>query len=36
MMDSNFKFYRQITDNADFAEDLLSWMFARYRKAKKR
>jgi type I restriction enzyme R subunit len=35
MMDSNFKFYRQITDNADFAEELLAWMFERYRKAKK-
>lgn len=34
-MDSNFKFYRQITDNADFAEDLLTWMLGRYRKAKK-
>ncbi len=34
MMDSNFKFYRQITDNADFAEELLTWMFERYRKAK--
>jgi hypothetical protein len=28
--------YRQITDNADFAEELLTWMFERYRKAKKR
>ena len=30
MGDSNFKFYKQITDNADFAEDFLSWLFGRY------
>jgi type I restriction enzyme, R subunit len=24
MVDSNFKFYKQITDNANFAEDFLS------------
>jgi type I restriction enzyme R subunit len=35
MVDSNFKFYKQITDNADFAEDFLSWMFQRYLKAKR-
>jgi type I restriction enzyme, R subunit len=34
MVDSNFKFYKQITDNADFAQDFLSWMFARYVKSK--
>ena len=34
MVDSNFKFYRQITDNADFAEDFMSWMFERYVKAR--
>jgi type I restriction enzyme R subunit len=34
MLDSNFKFYKQITDNADFADDFLSWMFQRYLKAK--
>lgn len=34
MVDSNFKFYKQVTDNADFAEDFLSWMFDRYVKAK--
>ena len=30
MVDANFKFYKQITDNADFAEDFMSWMFERY------
>ena len=35
MVDSNFKFYKQITDNADFAEDFLSWLFERYRRSKK-
>jgi len=34
MVDSNFKFYKQITDNADFAEDFLSWMFERYVRAR--
>jgi type I restriction enzyme R subunit len=35
MVDSNFKFYKQITDNADFADDFLSWMFQRYLKSRK-
>jgi type I restriction enzyme R subunit len=35
MVDSNFKFYKQITDNADFAEDFLSWMFERYIRTRK-
>jgi hypothetical protein len=34
MVDSNFKLYKQITGNPDFAEGLLSWMFERYRRAK--
>jgi type I restriction enzyme R subunit len=34
MIDSNFKFYKQVTDNADFAEDFLGWLFARYHKSK--
>ena len=34
MVDSNFKFHKQITDNADFAEDFLSWMFERYVRAR--
>lgn len=35
MVDSNFKLYKQITDNADFAEDLLGWMFQRYLRVKR-
>ena len=35
MVDSNFKLYKQITDNPDFAEDLLSWMFQRYLRTKR-
>jgi hypothetical protein len=35
MVDSNFKFYKQVTDNPDFAEDFLGWLFARYCRAKK-
>lgn len=35
MVDSNFKFYKQITDNQEFAEDFLSWMFERYIRARK-
>ncbi|MBE7502703.1 MAG: hypothetical protein HS113_20950 [Verrucomicrobiales bacterium] len=34
MVDANFKFYKQVTDNPDFAHDFLSWMFDRYRRAK--
>ena len=34
MVDSNFKFYKQITDNEEFAEDFLSWMFERYVRTK--
>ena len=34
MVDSNFKFYQQVTDNADFAEDFLSGMFERYLRAR--
>jgi hypothetical protein len=35
IVDSSFKLYKQITDNAEFAEDLLSWMFERYLKVKR-
>jgi type I restriction enzyme, R subunit len=35
MVDSNFKFYKQITDNADFAEDFLGWLFERYRRSRR-
>ena len=34
MVDANFKFYKQVTDNDDFAEEFLAWMFERYRRAK--
>lgn len=34
MIDSNFKFYKQITDNPDFAQDLLGWLFSRYCRAR--
>ena len=30
MIDSNFKFYKQITDNPQFSELLLDWLFERY------
>jgi type I restriction enzyme R subunit len=35
MIDSNFKFYKQVTDNPDFAEDFLRWLFERYCRAKR-
>jgi|GEM_PF-3857234 len=34
MVGANFRFYRQINDNPDFAKEFLGWMFQRYRKAK--
>jgi hypothetical protein len=34
MVDANFKFYKQVTDNDDFAREFFSWMFDRYRRAK--
>jgi type I restriction enzyme R subunit len=34
MMTANFKFYKQLTDNGEFAKEFFSWMFARYRRAK--
>jgi hypothetical protein len=30
MVDSNFRLYRDVTDNPDFAKLLLDWMFKRY------
>jgi len=30
MMDSNFKFYKQVTDDPEFAKALLDWLFERY------
>jgi type I restriction enzyme R subunit len=34
MIDSNFKFYKQVTDNREFAEDFLGWLFNRYCRSK--
>jgi type I restriction enzyme R subunit len=34
MIDSNFKFYKQVTDNSDFAEDFMGWLFERYCRAR--
>ena len=34
MIDANFKFYKQITDDDDFAEHFISWLFERYYKKK--
>ncbi len=36
MIDSNFKFYKQVTDNPEFAEDFVGWLFDRYRRSKER
>jgi type I restriction enzyme R subunit len=30
MIDSNFKFYKQITDDREFAKYFLDWLFERY------
>ena len=35
MIDSNFKFYKQITDDRDFERFFLGWLFERYSKGKK-
>ncbi|MEW6245831.1 MAG: hypothetical protein AB1555_03875 [Nitrospirota bacterium] len=32
MIDTNFKFYKQVTDDPDFAKTFLDWLFARYLK----
>ncbi|MBI4677160.1 MAG: type I restriction endonuclease subunit R [Elusimicrobia bacterium] len=34
MMDSNFKFYKQVTDDPEFAKFFLGWLFERYYRAK--
>ena len=34
MMDSNFKFYKQVTDDPEFSKFFLGWLFERYYKAK--
>ena len=36
MIDSNFKFYKQVTDDPEFEKALLDWLFDRYRKSKMR
>jgi type I restriction enzyme R subunit len=33
MVDSNFKFYKRITDDPQFAKFFVDWLFERYRKA---
>ena len=35
MIDSNFKFYKQITDDPEFARFLFDWLFDRYLGRKK-
>jgi len=30
-MDTNFKFYKRVTDDQDFAEYFLDWFFDRFR-----
>lgn len=30
MIDSNFKFYKQVTDNQEFSKTFLDWLFERY------
>ena len=32
LIDTNFKFYKQITDDAEFAKFFLDWLFERYLK----
>ncbi|HEX7594040.1 MAG TPA: type I restriction endonuclease subunit R, partial [Anaerolineae bacterium] len=34
LVDSDFKFYKQVTDNQEFAKELLDWMFERFYKRK--
>ncbi len=35
MIDSNFKFYKQVTDDTDFANFFVGWLFKRYYEKKK-
>jgi type I restriction enzyme R subunit len=35
MIDTNFKFYKQVTDDPDFAKTFLDWLFGRYVKKTK-
>jgi len=32
MIDANFKFYKQITDDEDFSAHFIGWLFERYYK----
>ncbi len=32
LIDTNFKFYKQITDDPEFSQTLLDWLFERYRR----
>ena len=32
MIDTNFKFYKLVTDNPEFSEAFMGWLFERYRK----
>ena len=34
MIDSNFKFYKQITDDPEFQQFFLGWLFERYKREK--
>src|SRR5262249_59621997 len=35
MIDSNFKFYKQITDDPEFEKFFLGWLFERYKRRAK-
>jgi type I restriction enzyme, R subunit len=35
MIDSNFKFYKQVTDDPAFGRFLLDWLFDRYKRREK-
>jgi type I restriction enzyme R subunit len=35
LIDTNFKFYKQINDDKDFEEFFLGWLFERYSKRQK-
>jgi hypothetical protein len=32
MVDTNFRFYKRITDDREFSRFFLDWLFERYRK----
>ena len=35
MIDTNFKFYKQVNDNPEFARYFLNWLFTRYQRRAK-